>query len=141
MGHVSVCVYTYPCLPPPNTQHPHSNAILLCDGCDIAVHQACYGITNIPEGDWFCDGCAAGLEPMGMHCAVCPVVGGALRKVCGYVGCVGWVCVVHGCDCFGSVLNVVVVVWTCVGFLCRYIPMYSLCLCMHGNIHCMLLHF
>ncbi|CRK35994.1 hypothetical protein BN1723_015046, partial [Verticillium longisporum] len=33
------------------------NEIIFCDGCDKAVHQKCYGIHDIPEGDWFCKEC------------------------------------------------------------------------------------
>jgi hypothetical protein len=59
------------------------NAILLCDGqsCSVAVHQGCYGLSSIPEGDWLCDGCVAGLDPCEHHCILCPAVGGALRSV------------------------------------------------------------
>ena len=34
------------------------NAIVICEKCDGAVHQKCYGIDKVPEGDWFCDVCA-----------------------------------------------------------------------------------
>ena len=32
---------------------------MLCDGCDVAVHQSCYAIREVPEGEWFCEYCAA----------------------------------------------------------------------------------
>ena len=36
-----------------------NNQILYCDGCNLAFHQACYGVKNIPAGDYFCDMCLA----------------------------------------------------------------------------------
>ena len=61
------------------------NAILLCDGagCQVALHQHCSGVAEIPEGDWLCDGCAAGIAPEAHACLLCPVSGGALRRVGG----------------------------------------------------------
>eukprot|EP00039_Didymoeca_costata_P010690 m.144604 g.144604 ORF g.144604 m.144604 type:complete len:526 (+) comp14927_c0_seq5:301-1878(+) len=54
------------------------NEMVFCDGCDICVHQMCYGIPEVPEGDWFCDPCGAGIrEP---SCVLCPVKGGAMKQ-------------------------------------------------------------
>lgn len=35
------------------------NLLVYCDGagCRVAVHEACYGIRNLPEGAWFCRSC------------------------------------------------------------------------------------
>ena len=33
--------------------------LLLCDDCDNACHSYCAGLDDIPEGDWFCEGCSA----------------------------------------------------------------------------------
>lgn len=33
------------------------NRILFCDGCNATIHQMCYGIGEIPEGDYYCDRC------------------------------------------------------------------------------------
>ena len=35
------------------------NQLVYCDGlnCLVAVHQACYGIPNIPSGPWYCKVC------------------------------------------------------------------------------------
>ncbi|KID79260.1 Zinc finger, FYVE/PHD-type, partial [Metarhizium brunneum ARSEF 3297] len=34
------------------------NEIILCDNCDFAVHQQCYDIKEVPEGDWLCKSCS-----------------------------------------------------------------------------------
>lgn len=33
------------------------NEMVFCENCNICVHQACYGILEIPLGDWFCNSC------------------------------------------------------------------------------------
>jgi hypothetical protein len=33
------------------------NRIIFCDSCDVSVHQHCYGVDNVPRGDYFCRAC------------------------------------------------------------------------------------
>ena len=33
------------------------NQIIFCDACNVAVHQRCYGIDQIPTGNYFCQTC------------------------------------------------------------------------------------
>lgn len=40
----------------PDSEPP--NEIVFCDACDMAVHQRCYGLAEIPEGDWICRNCS-----------------------------------------------------------------------------------
>lgn len=35
------------------------NQIIFCERCDVAVHQHCYGLVDIPEGGWY-NGLVAG---------------------------------------------------------------------------------
>lgn len=65
------------------------NPLIYCDGenCEVAVHQGCYGIQEVPDGEWFCAKCvkAAGMEPGTVNsetfcCELCPSSYGALKK-------------------------------------------------------------
>lgn len=56
------------------------NAIVFCDGCNIAVHQECYGIAFIPEGQWFCRKCMVS-RGRGVKCAFCPSETGAFKQL------------------------------------------------------------
>ena len=31
--------------------------MLMCDGCDIAIHVSCAGLLMVPDGDWLCGAC------------------------------------------------------------------------------------
>jgi hypothetical protein len=44
--------------------------IVICDGCELAVHQCCYGgLTPIPEGEWFCAPCR--VKVISPKCEIC----------------------------------------------------------------------
>lgn len=36
--------------------------IVICEMCNVAVHQTCYRIESLPEGDWLCHPCAQYLQ-------------------------------------------------------------------------------
>ncbi len=49
------------------------NLIVMCGRCNVAVHQNCYGIQVVPQGDWICDLCEVfGRQGRQVACAVCP---------------------------------------------------------------------
>ena len=57
----------------------HNNNIVFCDKCNVAVHQFCYGVATIPEGDWFCRRCEHHADPE-VTCHLCKRPGGAMKQ-------------------------------------------------------------
>ncbi|CAN0145268.1 unnamed protein product, partial [Discosporangium mesarthrocarpum] len=58
-----------------------NNQILFCDGCNMSVHQGCYGVRDVPEGDFFCQRCHKVAYEMDIvRCALCPLVHGAMKR-------------------------------------------------------------
>lgn len=95
-----------------NGDTPEDDMIVICEGCSVAVHQSCYGLKEIPEGDWFCGVCEEELEQQSQNrdldersnmeveqvsfeCFLCGQSGGAMRptqdkKAWAHVSCVWW---------------------------------------------------
>jgi hypothetical protein len=49
--------------------------------CNVSVHQSCYDLKSIPEGDWICDVCVAfGENGKYLSCPFCSCRGGVLRQ-------------------------------------------------------------
>ncbi|KAK9103885.1 hypothetical protein Sjap_021139 [Stephania japonica] len=54
------------------------NKIIICNRCQIAVHQECYGARNIQDfTSWVCRSCET--PDVKRECCLCPVEGGALK--------------------------------------------------------------
>jgi hypothetical protein len=80
------------------------NNIIYCDGCNVAVHQQCYGITEVPEGSWLCNPCQE--QSTTAVCDLCKQPGGALRNtdLSGkwvHVLCASWMGEIKGIGCSG----------------------------------------
>lgn len=58
------------------------NPLVYCDGdgCNVAVHQACYGIVAVPAGSWFCKRCESQERAARARCELCPSKHGAFKR-------------------------------------------------------------
>ena len=54
--------------------------LVFCDQCNIAVHQGCYGISKLPEGEWLCSVCRQGRLPQETRWCLCLHEGGAMHR-------------------------------------------------------------
>lgn len=83
------------------------NEMVFCDSCNICVHQACYGIPVIPDGEWMCKPCTelGSQSQKIVPCLLCPNSGGAFKPTSSnkwaHVSCALWVPEVS----FGCVTN------------------------------------
>ncbi|KAH9282793.1 Protein Jade-1 [Echinococcus granulosus] len=71
------------------------NELVFCEKCNVCVHQACYGIPNLPDGPWHCRLCEMEAH-LTARCALCPNKGGAMKLIDDYrswchVSCALWV--------------------------------------------------
>ena len=58
------------------------NPIILCDGCNVGVHLGCYGLQQVPEGDWYCDRCkkVKSKPAHKVRCPACPSREGVFKR-------------------------------------------------------------
>ena len=64
------------------------NQLVYCDGpdCLVAVHQGCYGIINVPDGNWYCKICESKVSnkfeacDTAVECQLCPSKDGAFKR-------------------------------------------------------------
>lgn len=105
----------------------NSNAIVFCDGCDIAVHQECYGVVFIPEGQWLCRRCMISKNRK-LECLFCPSTTGAFKQTdngsWGHVLCGIWIPELyfgnlHYMEPIGGIENIPKSRWKLTCYICK----------------------
>ncbi|TNV85459.1 hypothetical protein FGO68_gene6208 [Halteria grandinella] len=69
--------------------HDDEDQIVICDLCNAATHQSCYGgpLTNqVPQGNWYCDRCSVlnidkNRKCTEIKCFLCPDIDGLMKCV------------------------------------------------------------
>uniref|UniRef100_A0A0M3HF40 PHD-finger n=1 Tax=Ascaris lumbricoides TaxID=6252 RepID=A0A0M3HF40_ASCLU len=78
------------------TDYEEDDEIIFCDGCNVGVHQSCYGLDSVPHDDWLCHACTLLGYKAQPRCALCPLTGGAMKcmkggKTWAHVVCALWI--------------------------------------------------
>jgi hypothetical protein len=56
-----------------------TDTMVFCEGCRWTVHQECYGVPFIPEGQWLCRKCQL-MGSSAPTCIFCPNIDGAFKQ-------------------------------------------------------------
>ncbi|VDK87453.1 unnamed protein product [Onchocerca ochengi] len=59
--------------------YEEDDKIIFCDGCNVSVHQSCYGLDSVPSDEWLCQKCIVLDCNTIPKCVLCPLTGGAMK--------------------------------------------------------------
>lgn len=70
-------------------EYEDDDQIVICDLCNAATHQSCYGselLKGVPPGNWFCQRCKQlrdnkQLKCTDIKCYLCPSIDGFMKKI------------------------------------------------------------